>query len=234
MQLFPANMRLGVTVVLLLFVTGTLSQEFDLGDAIGDPLPTPAKPKELPKTPDNPQPDGGLSFDLGDAVDEGKPKTQTEKPKKPSSGDSGDSFGFDLEDALKPDPNPKPDKPAVNPPREGGGGGGGGTFDDSDLVNVGAGDYKPDGGNSGGNGGDPGYDPHGGADQPQAGGGSGPIAGIVSAVGVALLGAASSYFAYQKKKLCFKLQGGADPESGKGHHGTHSEPQVLSNLLRTN
>ncbi|XP_069578707.1 CD99 molecule isoform X2 [Brachyistius frenatus] len=167
MQLFPANMRLGVTVVLLLFVTGTLSQEFDLGDAIGDPLPTPAKPKELPKTPDNPQPDGGLSFDLGDAVDEGKPKTQTEKPKKPSSGDSGDSFGFDLEDALKPDPNPKPDKPAVNPPREGGGGGGGGTFDDSDLVNVGAGDYKPDGGNSGGNGGDPGYDPHGGADQPQ-------------------------------------------------------------------
>lgn len=38
--------------------------------------------------------------------------------------------------------------------------------------------------------------------------GSGQIAGIVSAIGVALLGAASSYFAYQKKKLCFKLQGG--------------------------
>uniref|UniRef100_A0A3Q4MRG9 CD99 molecule n=1 Tax=Neolamprologus brichardi TaxID=32507 RepID=A0A3Q4MRG9_NEOBR len=64
--------------------------------------------------------------------------------------------------------------------------------------------------------------------------GSGPIAGIISAVGVALVGAASSYFAYQKKKLCFKLQGGADPESGKGHQGTRSEPQVLSNLLQTN
>lgn len=38
--------------------------------------------------------------------------------------------------------------------------------------------------------------------------GSGQIAGIASAIGVALLGAASSYFAYQKKKLCFKLQGG--------------------------
>lgn len=38
--------------------------------------------------------------------------------------------------------------------------------------------------------------------------GSGPIAGIVSAIGVALVGAASSYFAYQKKKLCFKFQGG--------------------------
>lgn len=38
--------------------------------------------------------------------------------------------------------------------------------------------------------------------------GSGPIAGIISAIGVALVGAASGYFAYQKKKLCFKLQGG--------------------------
>lgn len=37
---------------------------------------------------------------------------------------------------------------------------------------------------------------------------SGKIAGIAGAIGVALLGAASSYFAYQKKKLCFKLQGG--------------------------
>lgn len=38
--------------------------------------------------------------------------------------------------------------------------------------------------------------------------GSGTLAGIISAVGVALVGAASSYFAYQKKKLCFKIQGG--------------------------
>ncbi|RVE55624.1 hypothetical protein OJAV_G00234550 [Oryzias javanicus] len=58
--------------------------------------------------------------------------------------------------------------------------------------------------------------------------------GIVSAIGVALAGAASSYFAYQKKKLCFKLQGGTDPESGKGHAGTQAEPQVLSNLLQSN
>lgn len=39
-------------------------------------------------------------------------------------------------------------------------------------------------------------------------GSAGPLAGIISAVGVALVGAASSYFAYQKKKLCFKIQGG--------------------------
>ncbi|KAI3366253.1 hypothetical protein L3Q82_009715 [Scortum barcoo] len=56
--------------------------------------------------------------------------------------------------------------------------------------------------------------------------GSGQIAGIVSAIGVALLGAASSYIAYQKKKLCFKLQGGADPESGKGQRGNQSDPQA--------
>lgn len=37
---------------------------------------------------------------------------------------------------------------------------------------------------------------------------AGPLAGIISAIGVAVVGAASSYFAYQKKKLCFKIQGG--------------------------
>lgn len=37
--------------------------------------------------------------------------------------------------------------------------------------------------------------------------GSGKVAGILGAIGVALVGAASGYFAYQKKKLCFKPQG---------------------------
>uniref|UniRef100_A0A3Q1EEC2 CD99 molecule n=1 Tax=Acanthochromis polyacanthus TaxID=80966 RepID=A0A3Q1EEC2_9TELE len=116
-------------------------------------------------------------------------------------------------------PNPKTDKPAVKPPS---GGGGGGSFDDSDLFDIGGGDYKPDKG-------------QGGRKTStsflhldlcfNSEAGSGQIAGIASAIGVALLGAASSYFAYQKKKLCFKLQGGADPESGKGHHGTNSDPQ---------
>lgn len=38
--------------------------------------------------------------------------------------------------------------------------------------------------------------------------GGGAMAAIISSVGVAIFGAASSYFAYQKKKLCFKVQGG--------------------------
>ncbi|XP_039979072.1 CD99 molecule isoform X2 [Xiphias gladius] len=192
-------MKFCLRIVLLLFlVTGTLTEdEFNLFDALDDPAPTSAKPKEQPKAPEKPKTGGGFGLDLEDALipDE----SPTEKPKKPHSGNSD-----------------------------------GGMFGDSDLSDVSGGDYKPDGGRSGGgNAVDPGYDPQGGADQPQEAG-SGQIAGIVSAIGVALVGAASSYFAYQKKKLCFKLQGGADPESGKGQHDTHSDPQVLSNLLRTN
>ncbi|XP_031172110.1 CD99 molecule [Sander lucioperca] len=213
-------LRIGV---LLILVAGTLTQDgFDLSDALDDlaPPPTPAKPKEQPKAPEKPKTNGGL--DLSDAFGPDEP-APTKKPKKPSSGDSG----LDLEDALGPDPNPKPDKPAVQPadpakPR------GGGSFGDSDLLDVSGGDYKPDGGR--GRAGDPGYDSQGGAgDQPQEAD-AGTVAGIASAIGVALLGAASSYFAYQKKKLCFKIQGGADPESGKGQQ---SDPQVFSELLRT-
>ncbi|XP_068575636.1 CD99 molecule isoform X1 [Cebidichthys violaceus] len=208
--------------LLLLLVTGTLTQDgFDLFDAL-DPEPTPAKPKEQPKAPEKPKSDGGL--DLLDAFGPDEPVTP--KPKPPSSGDSG-GFGLDLEDALGPG-DPKPDKPAVKPPSSGGGGG---NFDLSDLDDVSGGNYKPDGGRPYGGGASDGYD-QGGADQPQEAG-PGKIAGIASAIGVALMGAITSYIAYQKKKLCFKLQGGADPESGKSQHGNRSDPQVFSNLLRT-
>ncbi|KAA8579692.1 hypothetical protein FQN60_006785, partial [Etheostoma spectabile] len=158
-------MCLRIGALLLLLVAGTFTQDgFDLSDALDDlaPKPTPAKPKEQPKAPEQPKTNGGL--DLSDAFGPDEP-VPTKKPKKPSSGDSG-GFGLDLEDALGPDPNPKPDKPVVDPPKPRGGAG----------------------------------------DQPQEAG-AGPIAGIASAIGVALLGAASSYFAYQKKKLCFKIQG---------------------------
>ncbi|XP_007578228.1 CD99 molecule [Poecilia formosa] len=207
---------------LLLLITATLTQDgFDLSDALG-PDPTPEKPKQQPESPKQSGNDGGL--DLSDAFG----PDPTPAPKKPSSGDSG-GFGFDLEDALKPGPTEKPKNPGYNP-----NGGGGGSFDDSDLMDVSKDGYKPDdGGRSGGRAMDPGYDDQDGAGKSQ--GGSGPLAGIISAVGVALVGAASSYFAYQKKKLCFKLQGGADPE--KGQRGGQSNPgdsQLFSNLLRNN
>uniref|UniRef100_A0A1A7Y0B0 CD99 molecule n=1 Tax=Iconisemion striatum TaxID=60296 RepID=A0A1A7Y0B0_9TELE len=195
------------TVLLLFLITGTLAQDgFDLSDALDD-IETTQKPAEKPKADEVP----------------------TKKPQKPSFGDSGGN-GFDLGDALHP--GPATDKPAVKPPKSGGGGGG--SFGDSDLFDVSeGGDYKPDGGRSGGRAIDPGADHQGGADQPQEGASS-PLAGIISAVVVAVVGAGSSYFAYQKKKLCFKIQGGQDPESGKGQQqGTHSEPQVFSTLLQS-
>ncbi|KAM9830227.1 CD99 molecule isoform X2 [Syngnathus typhle] len=205
-------MKFCLLPAVLLLVTGALTQDgFDLFDALDDVDPTPPKPKEQPKSPDNTNLDDGL--DLLDAF--GPDEPEPEKPKNPKNTGDSDGFGFDLSDALKPDPNAKPDTPVVNPPKHGGGGG---NLDDNDLFDLSdGGNYNPD---------------DGGADQPQEAG-SGKIAGIVSAIGVALLGAASSYFAYQKKKLCFKIQGGADPESGKSHP-TQSNPQVYSNLLRTN
>ncbi|KAM9766872.1 CD99 molecule isoform 3-T3 [Menidia menidia] len=146
-----------VLPLLLLLSARVRAQEgFDLSDALGDPDPTPEKPKE-PKAPDAGT--GGDELDLLDAF--GPDKPPTEKPKKPSSGDSG-GFGFDLEDALKPDPDPKPGKPAEDPPKRTGGGG---SFGDSDLLDVSGSDYKPDGGRSGGRASD--YDQQGGADQPQ-------------------------------------------------------------------
>ncbi|XP_035768811.1 CD99 molecule [Neolamprologus brichardi] len=250
-------MKLCLRIALLFLVTGTLTQDLDLWDALDTPDPTPQKPKEKPKTPEQPKKDGDL--DLLDAFGPGD--SQPEKPKKPSPGGS-DSNGFDLGDAVNPGKTwiiPISRSSFVSASNDHFSGGG--SFDDSDLFDVSGGDYKPDGGRSGGtmtvilcyfivialftsllwlqcnpksqvsNSRPRSRVLTGGAGQPQ---GSGPIAGIISAVGVALVGAASSYFAYQKKKLCFKLQGGADPESGKGHQGTRSEPQVLSNLLQTN
>ncbi|XP_042180011.1 CD99 molecule isoform X8 [Oncorhynchus tshawytscha] len=179
-------------------------------------------------------------FDLSDAFDFDDPITTIPKqPKEPAK-----------------DPSPEPEKPAGIPPKEGGTdpkpvdpkpvdpkkpAEGGGSFGDNDLFDLSDNDnYKPDPGKGGGaRAADPApSDPNGGggapADQPQGEeAGSGQIAGIVSGIGVALLGAASSYFAYQKKKLCFKVQGGEDPESGKNAHGAQSDPQVMSNLLRS-
>ncbi|XP_024118902.1 CD99 molecule isoform X2 [Oryzias melastigma] len=184
-----------ITASLLVFISGTRTEDFgfNLADALDEPSPAPT-PKDPPKAPE-----------------------------KPGSDD-----GFSLEDALLPDP-----KTTKKPSAPSGGGGGGGSFSDDDLLNTLDDGYKPDKTGSGGRAADSNFDSAGGADQPQEAG-SGQIAGIVGAIGVALAGAASSYFAYQKKKLCFKLQGGTDPESGKGHAGTQAEPQVLSNLLQSN
>ncbi|XP_049325587.1 CD99 molecule isoform X2 [Astyanax mexicanus] len=201
-------------LVLAALSVSRAQDDLSLFDALDDDEPTPP-PVKPPKAGG----DGNIELDLSDALGPDIP----EKPKKPAGDPSktGDSSNFDITDAFDNDPK----KPS---------GGGGGGFDDSDLGDVaGNGDYKPDpgqGGRGGARAGDSNYDNSGGGEQGAQGG---QMAGIISAVGVAILGAASSYFAYQKKKLCFKIQGGADPESGTNQAGTHSEPQVLSNLLKS-
>ncbi|XP_076839279.1 CD99 molecule isoform X1 [Brachyhypopomus gauderio] len=170
-------------------------------------------------------------FDLSDALDS--------TPAAPKPGDKpkqGGDDSFDLNDALGPDPPNDPKQPAPGPPKPAAPNkppsSGGGGFSDDDLGDVAGGEYNPDPG-PGRRPSDNDYDSTGGDSGHTQAGQGGQMAGIISAVGVAILGAASSYFAYQKKKLCFKIQGGADPESGRNQAGVHSEPQVLSNLLKT-
>ncbi|XP_023284393.1 skin secretory protein xP2-like isoform X1 [Seriola lalandi dorsalis] len=72
--------------------------------------------------------------------------------------------------------------------------------------------------------------------EPQAQeGSSSSLAGILSTVGVALVGAVTGYFTYQKKKLCFKNRQEADPEAARKADAAEaqSDPQVLSNLLNS-
>ncbi|XP_042572370.1 CD99 molecule [Cyprinus carpio] len=208
-------------LLILASLVATRAQDFDLSDAFDDVVKPTPKPTVKPAPPKNP--DSGLdildAFDFDPKKPDVVPPKSEDDKKKPSEGE------FDLSDAFGPDTEPK--KPVV-PPKERGTGGG--SFDDKDLFEVNeGGEYKPDGGRSGGRGGEipQNNENDGASDQPQ-----GDMAAIISSVGVAILGAASSYFAYQKKKLCFKVQGGEDPESGK-NRGTQSDPQVLSNLLRS-
>ncbi|KAI1241749.1 hypothetical protein IHE44_0005238, partial [Lamprotornis superbus] len=51
----------------------------------------------------------------------------------------------------------------------------------------------------------------------------GAIAGIISAVGAAVIGTVSSFIAYQKKKLCFK-QNDEENVNMQSHRGAQSEP----------
>ncbi|XP_062866463.1 CD99 molecule isoform X3 [Trichomycterus rosablanca] len=173
-------------------------------------------------------------LDLFDALDDEVKPTPKPQPKPKAGGDepkpkAGGDGSLDLADALGGDSPPQPEKPKQPAEEPSKPSGGGGDFSDSDLHELtGGGEYNPDAGKGNS------HDSTGDAsDEPQAASG-GQMAGIISAVGVAILGAASSYFAYQKKKLCFKMQGGGgDPESGNNRSGTQSDPQALSNLMRS-
>ncbi|XP_073497304.1 CD99 antigen-like protein 2 isoform X2 [Phyllobates terribilis] len=222
--------RLGFTLVLVALVWRAHGQgDFSLEDAFDD-IPTP-KPKPAPKPPKIPTRNTD-DFDLSDFFDTTNPpkvvpKRPTKKPdvfittKKPRVSSvkprkQPDPHDFSLEDAL--DPKNDPNK---------------GDFSDSDLDDIMNGGYKPDKGR----GRDKGDGRHQADDRDQGQGNlaeTGTIAGIASALVMALVGAVSSYISYQQKKFCFSIQQGLNAEYVKGENMEAvmvEEPQVKYSAL---
>ncbi|XP_056298410.1 CD99 antigen-like protein 2 isoform X2 [Pseudoliparis swirei] len=183
-------------------------------------------------------------FDLSDALDDGSdPATPSPKPAKPAAPAAGGGGGdFKLEDlqdldgattttttttTTKAPPKVVPKAPVKPKPKPGG-------FSDDDLFDVGKDDsYKPDKGKGGRPSGDKDqvnqYDDNG-----ETTAEVGTIAGIVSAVTVALIAAITSYVSYQKKKLCFGLQQSLNTDMVKAENPESvvaTEPQVQQTLL---
>uniref|UniRef100_G1MF26 CD99 antigen-like protein 2 n=1 Tax=Ailuropoda melanoleuca TaxID=9646 RepID=G1MF26_AILME len=137
----------------------------------------------------------------------------TRAPAKPADDD------FNLADALD-DRNDRDDsrrKPSA-----------GGGFSDKDLEDIlGGGEYKPDKG-----------DGRYGSDDSESGvsAEAGTIAGVASALAMALIGAVSSYISYQQKKFCFSIQQGLNADYVKGENleaVVCEEPQVKYLTLQT-
>uniref|UniRef100_A0A8B9RU96 CD99 antigen n=1 Tax=Accipiter nisus TaxID=211598 RepID=A0A8B9RU96_9AVES len=137
---------------------------------------------------------------------------------------------FNLEDALHPgDPKPGPpatprdtDNPKQGPPAHPKDTG---KLDDSDLYDG----RLPDrGGHGGGSNERKDPSPN---DGQTAEASQGAIAGIVSAVFATVIGAVSSFIAYQKKKLCFKQSADEENVNMESHRGAQSEPPVQRTLL---
>ncbi|KAM6144226.1 CD99 antigen-like protein 2 [Erethizon dorsatum] len=141
----------------------------------------------------------------------------TRAPANPGDDD------FNLYDALD-DRNDRDDgqkKPSA----------GGGGFSDKDLKDILEGnDYRPDK-----NKGDGGY---GSGDDPGSGMSveTGTIAGMASALAMALIGAVSSYISYQQKKFCFSIQQGLNADYTRGQNleaVVCEEPKVEYSVLQT-
>uniref|UniRef100_A0A8C3WCB2 CD99 antigen-like protein 2 n=1 Tax=Catagonus wagneri TaxID=51154 RepID=A0A8C3WCB2_9CETA len=141
----------------------------------------------------------------------------TRAPAKPAASD------FDLADALddRNDQDQGHRKPSA----------GGGGFSDKDLEDIlGGGEYKPDRGK-----GDTRYGSNGDSESGMSAE-TGTIAGVASALAMALIGAVSSYISYQQKKFCFSIQQGLNADYVKGDNleaVVCEEPQVKYSALQT-
>ncbi|XP_055012126.1 CD99 antigen-like protein 2 isoform X2 [Boleophthalmus pectinirostris] len=234
--MFPRSALSLCAVLALLLPLQVISQELDLSDAL-DPVTPTAKPA-TPALPAGGAGKEGVDLSLDDAVDattttKAPPKmapkapASTKAPVKPKPNTNPAApDDFDLADALDPsNDNTGKDKKRVQ----------GGDFSDDDLADVGKdSSYKPDKG-KGAKPSDPDhidqYD-----DNSDTTAEVGTIAGIVSAVAMALVGAISSYISFQKKKLCFSIQQSLNAEMVKSENPdavVATEPQVQQTLLES-
>ncbi|XP_065104876.1 CD99 antigen-like protein 2 isoform X4 [Paramisgurnus dabryanus] len=217
-----------LAVFSLLVVKG-FGQDLSLADAFDDEPATPA-PKVKPAGGDGP------------AV---KPTPKRPVPpmvpgKDPAKPKPKETDEFDLADALDPNNDIKGKGKDSDKNDKGLGGGGrddgqpnsrgGGGFSDNDLVDVGKDEtYNPDKGKGGRATG--GSD----SDENETVAQTGTIAGIASAIGMALVGAVSGYISYQKKKFCFSIQQSLNTDMVKADAPdavVAQEPQVQQTLLQ--
>ncbi|XP_037264119.1 CD99 antigen-like protein 2 isoform X1 [Falco biarmicus] len=193
--------------------------DFDLADYFDTTLETTTKPaKPTPKPFPRPGKPDNSFWDVIRTTTTKQPKT-TRAPPKPNP--AKDPLDFDLADALD-DKNDGKDagRPDVRP---------GEGFSDDDLASIVDGGYSPDKKKGAGGSTDSDYDGGRVAE-------TGTIAGIASALAMALIGAVSSYISYQQKKFCFSIQQGLNAEYVKGENMeavVSEEPQVKSSVLET-
>ncbi|XP_051755598.1 CD99 antigen-like protein 2 isoform X1 [Ctenopharyngodon idella] len=220
------------------------------GGAGGAVKPSPKPVKPTVKEPAKPKQTEETYTDLFEAtIRPGLLPRTTHNPLRTSVAPQKDQSGLedlDLKDALDPNndikgngkDSGKGDKDLSGGGRDDGkpGSRGGSQLSDDDLFDVGNDDsYKPDkgkGGKGASSGGD--LDP---ADDNNYDtmAETGTIAGIVSAVGMALVGAVSGYISYQKKKLCFSIQQSLNADMVKADAPdavVAQEPQVQQTLLQ--
>ncbi|XP_010898138.1 CD99 antigen-like protein 2 isoform X3 [Esox lucius] len=240
-------------VVSLLAVKVWSQGDFSLDDALDDVTKAPTvTPKPVPSGGGG-QPD--LDQDARHVITTTKappkaPKASLNPKLKPDDTQADFDFGASLRPGLLPHatkgpriphkPQPASDEldlaDALDPNNDIGGKdknkGQGGSFSDDDLFGVSKDDtYKPDKG-KGGRGGSQSADENNYDTDTMAE--TGTIAGIVSAVGVALVGAITSYISYQKKKFCFSIQQSLQGDLVKTENPdavVATEPQVQQTLL---
>ncbi|KAM3827781.1 CD99 antigen-like protein 2 isoform 2-T2 [Vipera latastei] len=189
--------------------------ELDLSDYFDSPPERTTRPAKATTVPYPRKPDDGRWNIPHTTTTTKQPKTTKPPPKKTSAKDPMD---FDLSDALD-DPNDR--HPGGGPPK----GNPGGGISDADLIGiVDEGGYQPD-------------KKKGDSDNDYSNGAlveTGTIAGIVSGLAMALIGAVSSYISYQQKKFCFSIQQGLNAEYVKGENMeavVTEEPQVKYSVL---